>query len=171
MATETMPKALVPPRRPARPGSTRPRPVTAPRHTRPVAAPAALPVAAPGTRSDAKAGPAARRRAPRMPFILLLVGLLGGTLISLLVISTTLAQGSFRVTVMQQQDSALVKQEQVLSQEVAEAESPARIAGEATQLGMRQNPRLQFIDARTGKIVSGKVPPAVAEISIPGFTP
>ena len=63
-----------------------------------------------------------------MPFILLLVGLLGGALVSLLVISTTLAQGAFRITNLQEQNANLARQEQTLSNEVAQAGNPAVIA-------------------------------------------
>jgi hypothetical protein len=130
--------------------------VDAPRHTRP----------APGT-----AGPRPRARSPRMPFILLLVGLLGGALVSLLVISTTLAQGAFRITSLQQQNANLARQEQVLSNQVAQASNPALIAKEAQQLGMRPNPHLGFIDLKTGKIIVGKPSSAEAAINVPGYTP
>ena len=106
-----------------------------------------------------------------MPFILLLVGLLGGALVSLLVISTTLAQGAFRITNLQQQNANLVRQEQALTNEVAQAGNPAVIAREARQLGMRPNPHLGFIDLKTGKIVTGKPSSAEAAINVPGFTP
>ena len=39
-----------------------------------------------------------------MPFLLLVCGLLGGALVSALVISTTLDAGSFKITQLQQQD-------------------------------------------------------------------
>jgi hypothetical protein len=175
MATETMPRApgtirrapapgrrapgrtpppgrTVPPG-PRRPQRTPPRPVTAPRHTRPV--------------TGARTAP----RHPRAPFILLLVGLLGGALVTLLVISTTLAEGSFRITNLQQQNANLARQEQVLSEAVAQAQSPQQIAKEAEQLGMRQDPVLKFIDLKTGKIVTGKVPKSDADINVPGYTP
>jgi hypothetical protein len=132
--------------------------VAAPRHTRPVPAPRT-------------AGPRARARSPRMPFILLLVGLLGGALVSLLVISTTLAQGAFRITSLQQQNANLARQEQTLSNQVAQASNPALIAKEAGQLGMRPNPRLGFIDLKTGKIIVGKPSRAEAAINVPGYTP
>ncbi len=153
MATETMPRTRQTPGRatprtapgrrpePKNPSNPRTRPVTAPRHTRPVTGPAA-------TRP--------RTRSPRMPFILLLVGLLGGALVSLLVISTTLAQGAFRITNLQEQNANLARQEQILTNEVAQAGSPAVIAAQAERLGMRPNPRLGFIDLKTGKIVTGK---------------
>jgi cell division protein FtsL len=106
-----------------------------------------------------------------MAFILLLVGLLGGALVSLLVISTTLAAGSFRIANLKQQNADLARQEQQLADQVAQDSSPAQIAREAKGLGMRQNPYLRFIDLKTGKIVSGKVPRSVATIHAPGFTP
>jgi hypothetical protein len=135
-----------------------------PRHTRPVSAPRTRP--APG-----KAGPRSRSRAPRMPFILLLVGLLGGALVSLLVISTTLAQGSFRITNLQEQNAGLGRQTQTLTNQVAQAGNPAVIAKEARQLGMRPNPHLGFIDVKSGKIVVGKPSRAEAAINVPGYTP
>jgi hypothetical protein len=137
--------------------------VTAPRHTRPVTAPRTGPARA--------GGPGPRARSPRMPFILLLVGLLGGALVSLLVISTTLAQGTFRITNLQEQNANLARQEQTLTNEVAQAENPAVIAKEARQLGMRPNPRLGFVDLKTGKLVVGKPSAAEAAIDVPGYTP
>jgi Na+-transporting NADH:ubiquinone oxidoreductase subunit NqrC len=106
-----------------------------------------------------------------MPFILLLVGLLGGALVSLLVISTTLAQGAFRITNLQEQNANLARQEQTLTNEVAQAGNPAVIAKQAEQLGMRPNPYLGFIDLKTGKIVTGKPSRAEAAINVPGYNP
>jgi len=193
MATRTMPRSpgssrqvpgqpgqSVPPDQAMpRPGTrnTRTRPVSAPRHTRPVNAPARRPVTGPTRGPDT--GPAGRPgtgrgprpRPPRAPFILLLVGLLSGALILLIVISTTLAQGSFGITSLQQQNTNLAKQEQLLAQQVAQASSPARIAQQAARLGMRQDPNLRFLNLKTGKIVSGKVSAADAEIDVPGYNP
>ena len=153
MATDTLRRTPAAPVRPGvRPGP-RTRPVTAPRHTRPVT------------------GPRPRSRAPRMPFILLLVGLLGGALVSLLVISTTLAQGSFHITSLQAQNASLAREKQILTNQVAQAENPAVIAQRAEQLGMRPNPHLGFINPKTGKIVTGKPSRADAAIEVPGYTP
>ena len=143
------------PKNPKNPRDPRTSPVTAPRHTRPVTGPHTP----------------ARTRSPRMPFILLLVGLLGGALVSLLVISTTLAQGAFRITNLQEQNANLARQEQTLSNEVAQAGNPAVIAQQANQLGMRPNPYLGFIDLKTGKIVTGKPSRAEAAINVPGYNP
>jgi cell division protein FtsL len=106
-----------------------------------------------------------------MAFIVLLVGLLGGALVSLLVISTTLAAGSFRIASLKQQNASLAQQQQLLANQVAELSNPAQIAREARQLGMRQNPYLRFINLKTGKIVTGRVSRSEAAIHVPGFTP
>jgi len=140
-------------------------PTHSPRHTRPVTSPVTGPQARPVT------GATPRPRSPRTPFILLLIGLLGGALVSLLVISTTLAQGAFQITSLQQQNANLTRQEQTLNNAVAQAANPAVIAQEAKQFGMRQDPNLSFIDTKTGKIVSGKVSKSDAEINVPGYTP
>jgi hypothetical protein len=185
MATDTMRRTAGSPRqapgRPASPGRPVPRtgPVTAPRHTRPVTGPVTGPVMDPVM--DPVKGPVMgpvmgratrpRARSPRTPFILLLVGLLGGALVCLLVISTTLAQGTFRITNLQEQNANLARQEQTLTNEVAQAGNPAVIAAEAKQLGMRPNPYLGFIDLKTRKIVTGKPSSAEAAINVPGYTP
>src|SRR6185437_6297932 len=103
MATDTMPRTpRTIPGRGADPKTARPGKVTAPRHTRPEPRPGTAP--RPGSRTAVPPRPAGARpraRSSRTPFILLLVGLLGGALVSLLVISTTLAQGAFRITSLQ----------------------------------------------------------------------
>ncbi len=160
------------PRTPLTPGRAMPpatrdprtRTVSAPRHTRPMTKPATRPTLRPAIGRT-------RPRHPRAPFILLLVGLLGGALISLLVISTTLAEGSYQITNLQQQNANLAKQEQLLTQQVAQASSPAQIAQEAEALGMQPNPDLKFINLKTGKIVSGHPSTAESEINVPGYTP
>jgi hypothetical protein len=171
MATDTVPRTpprqtpdrRTPPGRPAPQALRNPsrpaRPVSSPRHTRPVTGPPPRPVLRP------------RRRSPRAPFILLLVGLLGGALVSLLVISTTLAQGAFQITSLQQQNATLARQEQTLTNAVAQEANPAVIAQQAQRLGMRQNPNLRFINLKNGKIVTGKVSKSDAEINVPGYTP
>ena len=174
----TLPGRATPPGRGAPPTreriDPRTRQPTAPRHTRPLTGPGSRP-AKPATRPAARP-PLARTgtqgpRRPRAPFILLLVGLLGGALVSLLVISTTLAEGSYRITNLQQQNANLAKQEQLLTQQVAQASSPSQIAQEAESFGMRPNPDLQFINLKTGKVVKGQISKSDAEINVPGYIP
>jgi len=188
MATDTMPRTpRTVPGRGADPKTARPGKVTAPRHTRPEPRPGTAP--RPGSRTAVPPRPAGTRppgarpagtrpagarpraRSSRTPFILLLVGLLGGALVSLLVISTTLAQGAFRITSLQEQNANLAREQQTLTNEVAQAANPAVIASKAEQLGMRPNPHLGFIDQKTGKIIVGKPSRAEAAINVPGYTP
>ena len=125
------------------------------------------PAAAPAPQRAAAARPRVRSRTP---FVLLLVGLLGGGLVSLLIINTTLAAGSFRITAMQHKNADLAQQEQALQQQIAQEQSPASIAVRARQLGMRPTGRLRFIDVKTGRIYSqpAHVP---GVIPVPGYTP
>jgi len=183
MATDTMPRTpRTVPGRGSDPKTARPGKVTAPRHTRPEPRPrtaprpgsrTAVPPRPAGTRPPGArpAGARPRARSSRTPFILLLVGLLGGALVSLLVISTTLAQGAFRITSLQEQNANLAREQQTLTNEVAQAANPAVIASKAEQLGMRPNPHLGFIDQKTGKIIVGKPSRAEAAINVPGYTP
>ena len=106
----------------------------------------------------------------RMPFVLLLCGLLGGALISALVISTTLAEGSFQITNLQHSTSSLARQRQTLEEEVAQAQSSPQIYQRATQLGMRRPGELQFIDLKTGKTANDG-PTWIGAVNAPGYAP
>ena len=105
----------------------------------------------------------------RLPFVLLLCGLLGGALVSALVISTTLAAGSFEISKLENSTTAQTKQLQSLQEQVAQAQSPTQIASRAAELGMRPVGELRFVDLKTGKLTTdatdwaGYVPP--------GYTP
>jgi hypothetical protein len=112
---------------------------------------------------------AAQHRA-RTPFVLLIIGLLGGGLVCLLLINTTLAQGSFQINAMQQQNATLTQQEQALQQQTAQQESPASIAARAQQLGMRPVGRLRFIDLKTGRSYSEPATAPGVPV-VPGYTP
>jgi len=116
----------------------------------------------------------AAQGAQRLPFILLLIGLLAGALVCLLMISTTLAEGSFRITQLRQADNALAKQQEQLQQQVASEQAPAMIAQRAEQLGMRPSGTLRFINLRTGRISAGGATgaePAPARGHAPGNAP
>jgi hypothetical protein len=145
MATDTKPRApgtKTQPRNPtvAPPGKTTK--ITSPRHTRPNVGPAAQP----------HSRLTRRQRQQRMPFILLLVGLLGGALVSLLVISTTLDEGSYDINNLQTQNTMLYKEEQALLNQVNEEQNPAVIASEAAGFGLRTQKDERFINPSTGAI-------------------
>ena len=89
------------------------------------------------------------RGVPRMPFVLLVLALLGGGLICLLVINTTLGAASFRISQLQKTGASLSTQEQSLQEHVAAEEAPGEIAKRAYQLGMRVQPSTQIVDLGT----------------------
>jgi len=181
---------------PAAPGDPRPRPGRprraasgagpaqtarpAPRATaRPAVRAAPSPAAPPaaGTAPARPAGAAPRaagagsQPVSRTPFILLVLGLLGGGLVCLLVINTTLAAGSFRISALQQSNAQASQRVEELQQQVATEESPASIEQRALQLGLRMQPVLNFLDLRTGR--SYVMPTTAPGVSVapPGYTP
>jgi hypothetical protein len=113
---------------------------------------------------------AGRRPVSRTPFILLLVGLLGGGLICLLVINTTLAAASFRINALQQSNAQAAQRAQALQQQVATEESPGSIEQRAERLGMQMQSVMDFVDLRTGRryTTPAQVPGVTA---VPGYTP
>jgi hypothetical protein len=89
---------------------------------------------------------------PRAPFVLLVLSLLGGGLICLLVINTTLGATSFQIDHLQQAAKAEALQAQQLQNQLASDESDAKIQQEACRLGMRPRQRLEFLDLRTHRL-------------------
>jgi hypothetical protein len=81
-----------------------------------------------------------------MPFLLLVLVLLGGGLVCLLVINTTLGATSFRISQLQNENAALATQQQTLQQQIAAAKSPAEIARRAYALGMRAEQSGDILD-------------------------
>ena len=162
----TMPRPAAPPRRPVRP-----RPPAEPGRRPGLPDGVRLAPSAPGTPS----APSVTRGAPhgrhRMPFILMLCVLLGGALVCTLLISTTLAAGSYRITKLQQSVDALARQRQTLQEQVAQAQSAQVIEQQAQRLGMQQPGQLRFFDLKTGKVETDAGNAADQAINVPGYTP
>jgi hypothetical protein len=129
--------------------------------------PASGPASRPATRPAGKGSAAATRSAvrvtpaapPRAPFVLLVLGLLGGALVSLLLLNTVLAEDAFTLTKLQRSNKLLNEQRQALQEEIAREESPTVLAQKARALGMVQPTRPAFVDARTGRVVGPRVRP------------
>ena len=124
-----------------------------------------------GPRPADEAGLRPAHQPGRVSFILLVLGMLAGGLICLLVVNTTLAAESLRISDLRQQNAAAQQQVQELRQSVARENSAAVIAREAARLGMRTQPLLYFLDPRTHRIrsESATAPPGVP--AVPGYTP
>jgi hypothetical protein len=128
----------------------------------------ALPRPAPVTVAD---GPAAGAQAgQRTAFILLLLGLLGGGLVCLLVINTTLAAASFRISDLQKGNVQLAQQQQDLQQQVASEEAPSTIEQRAYRLGMRPQSILNMVNLKTGRRYTSPAGSAGAA-AVPGYGP
>jgi len=120
-----------------------------------------------GRARDARAG---RRSASRTPFILLVLGLLSGGLVCLLLINTTLAAASFRISSLQQSNAAAAQRVQELQWQVAAEQSPSSIEQRALRLGLRIQPVLNFIDLRNGHTYTTRSR-AGGAYAVPGYTP
>jgi hypothetical protein len=108
----------------------------------------------------------ARRSAtpPRAPFVLLVVGLLGGALVSLLLLNTVLAQDAFTLSELQRGNQQLSERKQALQEDINRENSPAVLHSKARGLGMVDGRRPAFIDPRTGRVTEGGTrPPGVSD--------
>ena len=185
---------------PARPAGRAPGPVRQPAVRRPLGTPSAAAgtaVREPGVRQPGAARPATARpapgqrgltgprpeagpeagrapvtaaRVPRTRFILLVLGMLGGGLVCLLVINTTLATASFRINALQHGNAALAQQVQSLQQQVATEETPSSLEQRARKLGLRTQPLLNVLNLRTGHVY--RQPAILPGIpNVPGYAP
>ena len=111
--------------------------------------------------------PPARNRAAKAPFIVLVLGLLGGGLVSLLLINTALSQGAFAVQKLQKTNIGLIEQQQQLSKSLADADQPGALAGRALALGMVPGGAPAFLRLPDGKVLGS---PKVA-VPLPKPTP
>jgi hypothetical protein len=89
---------------------------------------------------------------------MLVLGLLGGSLVCLLVVNTTLAANSIQINHLQQANAARTQRTQQIQQEIASAQSAGVIAKEARQLGMRPEQVPAFLDLRRHTLRLGKEP-------------
>ncbi|WUH96366.1 YhcB family protein [Spirillospora sp. NBC_00431] len=131
------------------------------------AAPKTASKAAPKPVSKAVSKGTARRTAahspPRAPFVLLIVGLLGGALVSLLLLNTVLAEDAFTLTRLQQSNERLDQQRQALEEDIAHGDSPAELAKKAEAQNMRLPENPAFFYPGTGRASGGTVRPVPPE--------
>lgn len=109
------------------------------------ARPAPQPAPRPATRPQRTSTTPGTRPA-RAPFVLLLIGLLGGGLVSLLLVNTVLAQGSFQLDTLRDRHTQLTHRVEALQQEVAYQSSPEVLSQKARSLGMVPSDNPVFLD-------------------------
>lgn len=92
-------------------------------------------------------------RAPRVPFIALVLTLLVGGLVGLLVLNTTLQKGAYTLTSLRETSSDLTIQRQQLELQVAQLREPQRIASEAQRLGMVAGDTPAFLSLAQDRVI------------------
>ncbi|MET9663125.1 septum formation initiator family protein [Streptomyces sp. NPDC006510] len=80
--------------------------------------------------------PSGPSNAARTPFVLLVVVLLGGGLITLLVLNSALNEGSFRLSELKKRTTELTDEEQALQHDVDNYSKPDALERRARELGM-----------------------------------
>ncbi|MBO1333406.1 septum formation initiator family protein [Streptomyces sp. VRA16 Mangrove soil] len=80
--------------------------------------------------------PSGGAQAARTPFVLLVVLLLGGGLITLLMLNSSLNEGSFKLSKLRKQTTELTDDEQELQREVDSYSAPDALQRRARELGM-----------------------------------
>lgn len=129
------------------------------RRTSRTTTPQRRPAAPPRPRRAATTGrgnPPARARTgvfAALVLAILTVGLLG-----MLWINTSLAQGAFTLTDLQQQRAQLIEVEQQLTDELARADSPAQLEQAARALGMVPQDVPVFLRLDDGQILGDPIP-------------
>ncbi|NED93813.1 hypothetical protein G1H11_00600 [Phytoactinopolyspora alkaliphila] len=115
---------------------------------------------APATRGPGQRGVPLRvlpgvTKSPRAPFVVLVLLILGIGLVGLLILNTALQQGSFALSQLEAETTALRDRAEVLASEVAVLESPAGLAERARELGMVPAEDLEFIELEAVRATEG----------------
>jgi hypothetical protein len=95
----------------------------------------------------------AATRAPRIPFVVLVVTLLVGGLVGLLLLNTALQRGAYTTTALRDQAAALSVRQQQLEVHVDAMAEPQRLAKRAVRLGMVADASPGFLELSSGRIL------------------
>ncbi|MFF0436475.1 septum formation initiator family protein [Streptomyces sp. NPDC004327] len=90
--------------------------------------------------------PSGPSTAARTPFVLLVVLLLGGGLITLLMLNSALNQGSFKLSELRKKTTELTDEEQALQRDVDDSAAPDALERRARELGMVPGGSPAFLD-------------------------
>jgi len=118
--------------------------------------------------------PRVRSRAARLPFLVLVVGVLGIGLVGLLLLNTSMERGTYQLTALRQQSTELGIEQQALQLKVAALQDPQAVAQRALALGMVQNASPAFLELGSGRVIgrslaaSGANRPDIAVAAAPG---
>ncbi len=97
--------------------------------------------------------PTRRVRAPRAPFAVLVLAILGAGVVGLLVFNTQMQQASFYATDLQKQADDLASRSQSLDMELDRLRDPQRLAQAGKELGMVAPSVPAFVNLSDGRVV------------------
>jgi len=146
------PAAAEPTRQPARSAAAAPatEPATRPApRPRPRPAPRVTPAPGPSALARARAKAARTPRAPRAPFVILLLVLMGSGLVCLLLLNTALSENAFKEHALQTTSSTLADQEAALAVQSDRLSAPGALAGRAQGLGMQPGGLPKYLPSGT----------------------
>ncbi|MGJ6961364.1 hypothetical protein ACSDR0_05590 [Streptosporangium sp. G11] len=132
----------------------------------------ARPASAAAPAAQVKAPPAARRsRPPRAPFLLLVVGLLCGGLVSLLLLNAVLAKDSFKANGLRNEISGLRIEKEGKKSAIMRQEMPNAVAKNNELQGLGPDwdtARVITPDTPAGRAVVGDVRTPAGQERVPG---
>lgn len=105
------------------------------------------------TRARLVSVPRVRRRAARVPFVILVTAVLLGGIVGLLLFNTSMQQAAFTGAELESRAEVLSARQQTLVREIEQLRDPQRLAEAATAQGMVPAPQPALVDLRTGEIV------------------
>lgn len=103
--------------------------------------------------------PRPRGRLARMPFLMVLAGLLGLGMVGLLLLNTTLQNQAFQASELKRTAAEMTYQQGELEAAVAEADSVSELSRRASQLGMRPHSEVAYVVVGENKVI-GEAKPA-----------
>lgn len=106
-------------------------------------------------------------RAGRGLFALVVGAVLVVGMVIILVINTTLAQGAFTVSELQERQAELAQQEQALSEAVAAAAAPRALEQQARAMGMVPTSNPVFVEVPSGRVLGKPKPAGGVRSSLP----
>lgn len=102
--------------------------------------------------------PAGRARAPRAPFAVLVLAILGAGVVGLLMFNTHMQQASFYATRLQEQADGLTARQQALDMELERLRAPQRLAEAGKSLGMVAPGVPAFVRLSDGTVIGSPTP-------------
>lgn len=104
-----------------------------------------------------------RRRAPRVPFMILVSMVLLGGVVGLLLFNTHMQQVSFRATALEAKADALHAEQQSLRMDLDRLRDPQRVGRRAQRLGMVSMANPAFLRLSDGAVLGDPAPSAATD--------